>query len=206
MTLKNPWLFLAGTVILASILSPLFGHSAAAAGSAPVTVVNTPLPVTGNLGVSGTVTVASLPNVNLAPGSTVRDRDNPALQPYSAFCTGAFTITNISECSFPAVPSGKILVIEEIDVALAVPTGVGFQPLSTLVATQPDLNFFGTNHALTLTYQGTGNGLDRYATHQLTRLYQSSSSNTAGCSTEINGAAPTGSVSCAISGYFVDRP
>jgi hypothetical protein len=86
MILKNPWLFLAGTVILASILSPLFGHPAAAAGSAPVTVENTPLPVTGDLGVSGTV---------------------------------------------------------------------------TLVGTQPDLNFFGTNHELTLTYQGTGNGLVR---------------------------------------------
>ena len=105
-----------------------------AAGSAPVTVVNTPLPVslTGTGNISGNVNAAqsgawnvgvtSLPAVQLAPGTTVgisgstspifaRDVDEPAR---SAFVLGLCATSKFQTCDGVTVPLGTRYVIEQV--------------------------------------------------------------------------------------------
>jgi len=109
-------IFLVFTVVLS--LAP--SKPATASGSAPVTVMNTPLPVQGtvsasqsgtwNVGINGTptVNVSSLPAIQFASGNTVgingpvqvgndaanpavvRDVDNPARQPFQKLICVAF--------------------------------------------------------------------------------------------------------------------
>jgi hypothetical protein len=83
---------LALTFVIVNVNAPQ-GHGA---GSAPVTVVNTPLPVTGTTTVSGTVNatqsgawnvgITGTPMVSVTNANKslllVRDVDNPALQPF----------------------------------------------------------------------------------------------------------------------------
>jgi len=104
-----------------------------AAGSAPVTVVNTPLPIslTGTGNISGNVNAAqsgawnvgvtSLPPVQLAPGTTVgisggsglifaRDVDEPARNAYvTRLC-----VSTESTCTGVTVPFGTRYVIEQV--------------------------------------------------------------------------------------------
>jgi hypothetical protein len=205
MTMRR--VLLAGSLgLLATASSLLFSHPADASEGKPkpVEVTNIPLPV------QGTITVQNPLDGNGNPiALIVRDRDNPAFQPYSIFCTGkAFTNTDQSSCSFELVPSGKTLVIEEVSVAVDVTAGQGIHPASVSVGTQPRSNFFGTNHYLALTAVGdTGSGLERYVTHQPTRLYHvGGTGNPAGCSVVLNLPSTLGEMVCTISGYFVNTP
>ena len=128
--------------------------TAAAAGSAPVTVMNTPLPVTGSVNaavtgtvgitgtpsvnatitnssvpVSGTVAVSSLPTVNLGGNVTVGNTSaNPVLtQATDNPASQPFQFFNTTE-SFPGfsftVPGHKELVIEYLYIACFSPTNI----------------------------------------------------------------------------------
>ncbi len=151
MTIRRVFLLAGSLGLLATASSLLFSPPAAASGSAPVTVTNIPLPVQGIVG----ATQSGPWTVNLPQGSTittqnpldgngnpialiVRDRDNPAFQPYSTFCTGnAFANKTQSGCSFEQVPSGKTLVIEEVSAYLDVTAGQGIHPVFVTIGTQP---------------------------------------------------------------------
>jgi hypothetical protein len=89
-------------------------------GNAPaqnVTVVNgagTPVPVTGNVGVTGSVSVSNTPTVNVdgLSGVAVEPGRSPYQQvtsfnPGPSFCPNAFYCV----VQFPAVPAGKRLVV-----------------------------------------------------------------------------------------------
>jgi hypothetical protein len=82
-----------------------------------VTVVNTPLPVTGNVTATlagGGVVQAQQSGpwtVGLTPGTTIQDVNAPGLQPFRA--TSEFTINALnSQKLVTTVPAGKRLVIE----------------------------------------------------------------------------------------------
>jgi hypothetical protein len=92
----------------------------------PVTVVNTPLPVTGSLGVSGTV--------------QVRDVDSPGRAPYGALMD---VINGTASCvaegggfqgctftGFPVVPAGKRLVMIDFSGQARAPTGCKIASIS----------------------------------------------------------------------------
>lgn len=88
-----------------------------------VNVANTP---DVNIANTPTVDVNSLPAVQLAPGVTFRDRDNPALQPIQFTCEVFLDDTvQISDttCINESSLTGKTLVIEYINAVVAVPTG-----------------------------------------------------------------------------------
>jgi len=85
----------------------------------PVTILNTPLPVTGSLGVSGTV--------------QVRDVDSPGRAPYAALMN---VVTGSASCfaegggfqgctftGFPVVPAGMRLVMIDFSGQARAPTG-----------------------------------------------------------------------------------
>ena len=92
--------------IVVAMLSWYSTRPSAAPGSAPVTVVNTPLPVTG------TVAVSNLPAV--AP-----------LQAYQVQCRNTLDFAdNISECFFEAVPAGKRLLVQTISIHTLTDPGV----------------------------------------------------------------------------------
>jgi hypothetical protein len=117
-----------GLGVVAVVLSSFPSHPAAAMGSAPVTVINTPLPVTGNVnaaqsgpwtvGVTGTPTVAvnntpltAIPTVVAPAGSAIyQDQCNFGYSGQTASCSfGGFTpatliITSVS--IFSTSPAG----------------------------------------------------------------------------------------------------
>src|SRR5262245_25637173 len=116
-----------------------------AAGSAPVTIVNSPLPVTlsGTGSITGNVTAAqggdwsvgvtSLPAVQLAPGTTVgitasntttspifsKDVDEPAKTAYVVFLCASTE----SSCDGASVPVGTRYVIEQVSGSCNVGSG-----------------------------------------------------------------------------------
>lgn len=119
--------FLAGLMIFAA-LAP---QGQAAPGSAPVTVVNTPLPVEASITgtISGDVSVTNTPEVNVVNEPTVtvgnsatnpvliRDVDNPAGQPYAEFRQATIPDGDRNGFAhFSAIPAGKRLVIEYVNV------------------------------------------------------------------------------------------
>jgi hypothetical protein len=224
MNLKRFFLLLLAISILASVSAIFFAHPAVASNPLAVTVTNTPLPVQGtvnarqngnwNVGVSGTVNVASMPNVTLAAGSSLgvsnsldgngnpsplltRDSDNPALHPYLGTCSVQQSSLSVG-CTTTAVPVGKTLVVEEVDEFIAVPSGQGVVPL----------NAFGGDAAFfALTFVGSDGTNDRYVAHQLTRMYQPANGPIPGCGAAMNTSSNlTIGVECAISGYLVDTP
>jgi hypothetical protein len=128
----------------------LFSASApqgqAARGAAPVTVVNTPLPVeasitgtiTGDVSVTNTpdVKVMNEPMVTVGNSATnpvlVRDLDNPAQQPYAEnVLVGINEDERSGSSHFSSIPAGKRLVIEYVNVDAQYPAGQGmFMTLS----------------------------------------------------------------------------
>jgi hypothetical protein len=132
-----------GFGLLSAAVSSIPTRSAAASGSAPVTVVNTPLPVNGtvqaqqggpwNVGISGTpiVNVASLPpvslggNVNAAVSNPVGNAgpvpliiQDSANSTRTAFdVTGTCSFNGTAGCSITpllSVPGGDIAEIESV--------------------------------------------------------------------------------------------
>src|SRR6266702_514884 len=203
--------------ISAVALSLVPGKPAGAAGSAPVTVTNTPLPVQGavsatqsgtwNVGISGTpnVNVSSLPAVQFNGAQPVafsnaeanpvftRDADNPGRHSY----VGRFTCRIPSGQAFcdaallPAPPAGKVLIIETIAVEAAVPSGN--RPTIQLLAMYLPMEF-------AFTYL---NGNDQFVGLHAVRMYISSG---AGVSFEFQNTsgASSGSASGTVFGYVLE--
>lgn len=114
---------------LAFGLSTVPNHPAHAGAGAPVTVLNTPLPVQGtvNAAQSGSwnVNIANMPTINLAEGSSVRDADNPARNVVSFANSGLPSCTLDNDCAVTLgqVPSGKRLVVEYLAATACIPVG-----------------------------------------------------------------------------------
>jgi hypothetical protein len=142
-----------GLGILGVVLSTMPSNHAAAAGAAPVNVVNTPLPVSGSVSAaqsgSWNVGITGMPTVNLGAGNSVgingsiqvgnlatnpvfvSDVDNPARHPIQLNNACGIGATVIS-CSTVGqdvpgvdytVASGMQLVIEDVSYDVALPTG-----------------------------------------------------------------------------------
>jgi hypothetical protein len=156
-----------------------------AAGSAPVTVTNTPLPVQGTVGVtnfpttqlvSGTVSVGNFPttqNVSFSNTSAmplhVRDVDNPAYHPFST-TVSCQVPANSGECdaSFP-VPAGMQLVIETVSIFAQLQSGQ-----RPLVFLQSSAGGFTAEASIPLTFTGNfspNSPFDTYSVTQALHLY-----------------------------------
>lgn len=157
-----------GLVVIGSVMSLTPQKSAkGAGGSAPVNIVNTPLPVQGtvaatqtgtwNVGITGTPSVnIGTPTVNLGTGNSatnpilVRDLDNAARIAKVMETDLSVPHGTTNAVTTFSVPSGKVFVVETIFVRATVPTGS--QPVA-------DMEFFtGGSFATVLfpfVFQGT---------------------------------------------------
>ena len=117
--------------------------------STEVRVVNTPLPVSGNVAVTGTVGIHGTPTVNvgtptvrLATGTTVgiaggtsvsinntsanpvitQDMDSPGRNPYYQTVPCYSASSNQCQALFPAVPANMRLVVQYINSSIDTPT------------------------------------------------------------------------------------
>jgi len=175
------YLVIAGGILLIG-LSLSFAHvnPVDSAGSAPVTVVNTPLPVTlqGTGSVSGTVAatqsgtwnvgITGTPSVSGTVAATQSGTWNVGSSgtPYTQEVTS--TSCNASFCffTFPAVPAGKRLVIQQLNLIVrpaSTATIVDQAKLTT--STEPNNNSPAEFHfPMTLIgMAGVGNTFNTYA-------------------------------------------
>ncbi len=188
---------------------------AAASSGAPVTVINTPLPIspTGTQTVAGTVSITGTPTVHVTNMPTVgidslnntikivHDAENPARQPFQA--TVSWTLDNQQNEAFIAVPANKVLVIEYVSFNLGLPTGQKFQDVR--VSTGQGGNF--VLHHMTPTFTGTGGITDFFTVSQQARLYADNIGFGAiACDVLRNSGTGSGFASCSVSGYLVNVP
>ena len=204
-----------GLFLVAAMIVP---PSSQSSGGAPVNVLNTPLPVQGTVSVGNkpSVDVANTPTVNLAGGSSVNvsnpldSQSNPAplvtleaAQPYEDTCDLNLPPATVGTqtCNFQAIPTGKRLVIQEVDANILVDPGV--KPVILQVGTGSPVP-----HYLTTTFTGSYAGLqDVFAAHQATHLYVSK--NQKPSCTVLLGALttnPSDGMNCSLSGFLVDAP
>jgi hypothetical protein len=199
---------------------PLFGQAL----TQPVQVVNTPnvnvvntpsvsVSNTPNVSVSNTpsVNVANTPTVTLEAGASVNvtspldGSGNPspiavldAFQPYEDYCEIRLNGAQMGTCNFDPVPSGKRLLIQEVDFFEELDPGLA--PAITSVVTNPT-----TAHYFNMVLQGLGSGVNFFAAHQETRLYVGAGGQ-AQCYIEATGVAEEGFIACIYSGFLVDVP
>jgi hypothetical protein len=229
--MKN--LLLVGSVllVLGIVLNIMGGTSQlSASGSAPVTVVNTPLPVTAaqsgawNVGISNTpgVNVANTPNVNiantptvaLAPGVSIRDADNPARHAFQ-IAVAVQLAPGLAEATagFP-VPGGKELVIENVSGFGEIPIGESLTNVSVCTAvrgiTPPNQGPPEICHFFVPTVTGSYNGtVNNNVVSAQPRLY-SDGCDFSNCQVRVqanrNGTSGSGDFHFSISGYLADIP
>ena len=200
---------------------------AAPAGGAAVNLVGVSVasvPVSGTVGVnnfpatqpvSGTVNVGNTPTVSLSAGSSVNASSpldgsgNPiplatldASQPYEDRCSFNFGGASLGSCLFHAVPAGKRLVIQEVDVSTVIETGL--KPLYISVAPNPTSST--GRHFFTATFMGPRPllNVDYFVTHQETRLYAGPNQAPV-CEALLNNISNF-VTSCQLSGFLVDVP
>ena len=196
----------------------------------PVTITNTPLPVSGgvtvtntpsnpvpvsvsgnvSLGGTASVNVANTPSVNVANGVlSVRSVDNPALQPYTiSQSVGPCSSTGSVNVVQAQVPAGKTMVIESIDLMLN--TLVNFFPSIYLTTSYGGNNSF---HVIPASQQGNNNIAVIYQANHLVKYYASQGS-TIMLYVALNSANPAvnanGTQMCidqySINGYLVNTP
>jgi len=161
-----------------------------------VNVVNTP-----------TVSIVGSPTVTLAPGGStgvtnvLDGQSNPKplavlddVQPYQDHCQININNGSFGSCNFQTIPTGKRLVIEEVDSFGYMTTGV--RPIMLDVENGVGSDFFP------VTAMGTSNGMDFFASHNTTRIY---SSNTyPECFIDLSGSASSANYLCHFSGFLVD--
>ncbi|PYT54050.1 MAG: hypothetical protein DMG43_07520 [Acidobacteria bacterium] len=159
--------------ILAIALGLFSTHPAGAAGSAPVMVTNTPLPVQGtvnaaqsgpwNVGVTGT------PNVNIANAPNVNIGTLPAVQLASGTTVGISGTPSVNVNSSATSPHGFVTVIESISGELRppgdLPPSVTFEVIFSNPQGGQDLLFPGK----LLPIPPGGNAT--YSFHERTQLY-----------------------------------
>jgi hypothetical protein len=199
---------------------------AATLPSIPVSVTNTPLPVTGsvNANVTGAVGVTSLPAVQLSGTPAVSLNTTPATPLYvdadrparNGFNTSCFTgnvdsINGQASCSLLTIPAGRQVVIETISCQAELYTGQGpgdvqlIVPNSPFSAGGPD----HVSHLLTLTKQSSSSSLDIWRMTSPLRAYAgapSGGSVDVGLFFRANPASPPPQdMTCTISGYLVGQ-
>ncbi|HEY4054300.1 MAG TPA: hypothetical protein VGL74_11170 [Terriglobales bacterium] len=208
------FLGLAGFGLLAITLTTLTVHRADASGGAPVIVQNTPLPVQGTVSVGNTpsVSVANTPSVTLANTSlaVINPLDNSSKpvpliislpQAYESTCSLDVTGSSGGGCGLEAIPAGKKLVIQQINVdanlqgarLIVVSLGIGW-------------NGAPRNPSFPIADNGTdGFGVLHQAVSQHTAIYMDLSSIKAAptCDVALTGLASAGTVNCLVSGYLV---
>jgi len=203
--------------ISAVALSLVPSKPAGAAGSAPVMVTNTPLPVTlqGTGNISGNVSAAQTGawNVGINNAGTspvpVRDMDNAARRVpfqtslFALLPNGGATADGTLDLS-AALPSGKGFVIEHLSAQVVMPTG---QKALLFVGANKAGGFsVGFNHGFLLEPQGTINGLEDFlvASTPLHAFVDSSMSLAASLTRLASSNSGEGSVDVFVSGYLVD--
>lgn len=182
------------------------------ANTASVNVANTPSVSVTN---TPSVNVANSPTVTLESGASVAvtspldGQGNPtpvavldAVQPYEDTCSISLPGYYIGTCNFQALPSGKMLVVQEFDGVASL--DVGTKPTNTVFYVNQSETI---GHFLVAFYQGTQFGLDQYAIHQETRIYVAEGQ-TPQCYVVLSsiGVSPAAGMACNISGYLVDVP
>jgi hypothetical protein len=170
------------------------------ANSDAVTVVNSPsqpIPVTGTTTVVGSVTIDSKTPLS------VRDIDEPALQPFQQEI-GINLADGIGEGEAPsaAVPAGKRFVVDFISAQASLPAGQ--HPLILVKAFVNGANN-GVSHNLLTTLQSNFGGNDQWVASQPTRLYADPNTNL-----QIfffrDATAGQASLFLKVSGHFVNVP
>jgi len=183
-----------GIVTLALSLVP--SKPVGAAGSAPVMVTNTPLPIQGtvnavqssawNVGISGTpsVNVAGLPAVQFNGTQPVtfsnaeanpiftRDVDSAVRHPIVRFvCSDVGTPGSNcgSSPNFFTVPSGARLVIEQVDGTCTQYSGTNVTGVGIKI--QADTPISGPEHSVPLPFHGNSSDALILNFSQLTRIY-----------------------------------
>ena len=147
MTQSKRYLVAAFCLVILMITGALMDtHRVVAQAPAPVTVVNTPLPVTGDMHISATshrplpVELTHMPTVGLAGGASVlvgNPLSNPvnirdateAMQPVSVGQAFPFSLPPggvFQQMGFFTVPAGKRLVIEYVSGQCNLPAGQTF--------------------------------------------------------------------------------
>jgi hypothetical protein len=180
-----------------------------------VNVVNTPLPVQGtvNVGnfptsstVTGSVSIANTPNVNVTNQPTVRDADNPARQPFVFFlcelsqqnCPTAFTIPSTTASG----QSVQRFVVEYVSGSCAVDSGKVVADLGVSTSVNGTTAFYRVIPTLESSFPTTGN-LFNFA--QQLRGYADPGTNAAISSFEEGPGTSEPGQSCnmLVSGYLV---
>lgn len=219
-----------GLVVLATTMVLINTGSAAAwpppTPTAPVKVVNTPLPVQGsvNANVTGTVGVSSLPAVQLSGTPAVKlnttpttpvyvDADRPARNGFNVSCfTGNIdSVNGQASCSLLTIPAGRQVVIETISCQAELFAGEGPGDVQLIVPNTPFTpgGPDHVSHSLTLTKQASSSNLDIWRMTTPLRAYGSApaqGSVNIGLFFRANPARPNPQgIICTISGYMVGQ-
>jgi hypothetical protein len=186
------------------------------AGTVPVTVTNTPLPVTGSVAISNSPTVAigNTPNVNIVNSPIVglssnasvhlnnttplliQDSDNPARQPFQGTATWTITDGFVGVCqTVLTVPQNKKAVIEFVSAFIIVPGGQTVNRVQFI-----DRQLTGD---ITHELHPLSNGGSLFNVEQQLRVYADSNSLINVCPFR-DQTAGAGSVLATVSGYLVN--
>lgn len=182
--------------LLVTVMANLVGASSGN-GSAPVTVQNTPLPVTiGNdaLTIGGTVNAAQSGTWSVGLTGTPSVQIVP-LEPYQRQQDYGFSVGDIFAAGTISIPSGKRLVIESVSVLARVPAGQ-----SVIFSLVPDLGVVHARHFITAVAQGSFFGQDVFAATEDLRLYATDEITFIA---ERSGSVGLGGLTFSISGYLV---
>jgi hypothetical protein len=193
--------------LVAIALSFFHARPAAAVDSKPVTVENTPLPVSGTVNVSnlpssqivsfnGTAQPVSISNTASTP-LVVRDVDRPTRHPF-ALHLSCNPLDGIGCNSAIPDPANQEFVIETVSVQATLPTGQRASvELGYWIGGDKDLLY------LPLELQGTFSGDDHFANTISARAYAEPGANVSLNATR-NSNSGTAHFYMAVSGYLVD--
>jgi hypothetical protein len=215
---KNSLMALLGVItliVITTVLMPHIGYgSSGTTANAPssqtqnVNVVNTPTvnaqqSGTWNVGINGTPTVRldaanNTVKIDAATPVSVRDVDNPARQPFADATSVSVEDGQFSGSGTLApVPSGKILVLEQISVVARL---TGQKLLAARIEGPSGLRYY-----LMPNDQGTDVfGRNVFITSQHVRLYFTAGQQVS-CTAERSGTAGPAVADFSVSGYFVDE-
>jgi hypothetical protein len=175
--------------------------SNAVPGPQHVLVVNgtaAPVPTApvGTTQVAGTVSVSSIPNLQIGNTVLVRDTDNPARHPFEAAVDAAIPDTfGGNNATLTTVPAGKVLVVEHVSAVAFLPAG---QKFSAGVYTD-----FARTHHLVSTARGSFGGEELFEISQPIRLYVGPGASL-NVRVDRDVASGAGQARFTISGYLVD--
>lgn len=185
-----------------------------------VLVVNTPaqpVPVAGNVGITGTPTVNAKQSGAWSVGITgtptvqvgndpdnpalMRDIDRPTAQPFQYHAVVTLEEGQMGQNASIPIPVGKLLVIEHVSAYGAAAASQRIQTLAIHTHVAPDNTL--RPHYLQYVKQEAGVGNFDYTVSQQTRIY----ADTPGAAAYVFRAVSTGTATFrfTVSGYFVDK-